>query len=139
MTLQISVLRFPRPILWRKELFREFDSKNGKWGINETPVVDGDIIYVPVVEKVRIFVTGAVRTPNLYEVPRSEPITVLKAITLAGGTTDRAAQKKVQVMRTDSMGQRISFIVNLEKIKRGKEEDPILREDDIVLVPEAFF
>ncbi len=102
-------------------------------------VEPGDIIYVPVVERVRIFVTGAVQSPNLYEVPRSEPITVLKAITLAGGTTDRAAEKKVQIMRTDASGQRIAFFVNLRKVKRGKAEDPLLEEDDIVLVPEAFF
>jgi polysaccharide export outer membrane protein len=99
----------------------------------------GDIIYVPAVEKVRIFVTGAVRNPDLYEVPRDEPVTVLKAITLAGGTTDRAALKKVQVIRTDSNGDRITLVVNLKKIKRGKAEDPILHKDDVVLVPESFF
>ena len=33
-------------ILWSKELFREFDGKNIQWGVNETPVVDGKIIYV---------------------------------------------------------------------------------------------
>lgn len=99
----------------------------------------GDIVYVPTVEKVRIFVSGAVRNPDLYEVPRDQPVTVLKAITLAGGTTDRAAEKKVQIMRTDPGGQRVSMIVNLRKVKRGKAEDPILRADDIVLVPEAFF
>lgn len=102
-------------------------------------VMPGDIIYVPTVQKLRIFVTGAVRNPDAYEVPSDEPVTVLKAITLAGGTTDRAAQKRVLVMRTDENGQRVSFEVNLQKIKRGKIEDPILREHDIVLVPEAFF
>ena len=102
-------------------------------------VVPGDIIYVPTVERIRIFVSGAVKNPDLYEVPRDEPVTVLKAITLAGGTTDRAAEKKVQVMRTESNGERVSLLVNLRAIKRGKAEDPILREDDIVLVPEAFF
>jgi len=95
----------------------------------------GDIIYVPAVEKVRIFVSGAVRNPDMYEVPRDEPVTVLKAITLAGGTTDRAALKKVQVIRTDSQGGRITLVVNLKKIKRGKAEDPILHKDDVVLVP----
>jgi len=102
-------------------------------------VEPGDIIYVPTVEKIRIFVTGAVKTPNLYEVPRTDPVTVLKAITLAGGTTDRAAAKRVQVMRTDENGQRITLFVNLKRIKQGKDEDPILKPDDIVLVPEAFF
>ena len=99
----------------------------------------GDIIYVPAVEKVRIFVSGAVRNPDLYEVPREEPVTVLKAITLAGGTTDRAALKKVQVIRTDANGNRITLVVNLKKVKRGKAEDPILHKDDVVLVPESFF
>ena len=33
-------------ILWSKELFKDFDGKNITWGKNETPVVDGDIIYV---------------------------------------------------------------------------------------------
>ena len=102
-------------------------------------VMPGDIVYVPAVEKVRIFVTGAVRTPNLYEVPRSEPVTVLKAVTLAGGTTDRAAESKVQIIRTDGNGQRVTIPVNLKKVKRGKAEDPILMKDDLVLVPESFF
>jgi len=102
-------------------------------------VASGDIIYVPTIEKVRIFVGGAVNEPNLYEVPRDEPVTVLKAITLAGGTTDRAAEKRIQIMRTDANGNRVALAVNLRKIKRGKAEDPILQKDDIVLVPESFF
>jgi polysaccharide export outer membrane protein len=102
-------------------------------------VLPGDIVYVPAVEKVRIFVTGAVRTPNLYEVPRSEPVTVLKAVTLAGGTTDRASQSKVQIIRTGPDGKRVSIAVNLKKVKRGKAEDPVLQKDDLVLVPESFF
>ena len=32
-------------ILWSKELFKDFDGSNIAWGVNETPVVDGDIIY----------------------------------------------------------------------------------------------
>jgi polysaccharide export outer membrane protein len=103
-------------------------------------VVDpGDIIYVPTVAKVRIFVSGAVKSPDLYEVPRDEPVTLLKAITLAGGTTDRAADKKVRIMRTEDDGTRVTLIVNLRHIRQGKADDPILAADDIVLVPEAFF
>jgi polysaccharide export outer membrane protein len=103
-------------------------------------VVDpGDIIYVPTVEKIRIFVTGAVKQPDVYEVPRDEPITVLRAVTLAGGTTDRAARKRVQIMRTDAGGERVALVVDLRNIQRGKVEDPLLQKGDIVLVPESFF
>jgi len=103
------------------------------------PVEPGDIIYVPAVEKIRIFVSGAVKNPNLYEVPRAEPVTVLKAITLAGGVTERAAERRVQIIRTGEDGARVILPVNLRKIKRGKAEDPVLTKDDLVLVPEAFF
>jgi polysaccharide export outer membrane protein len=98
-----------------------------------------DIVYIPAVEKIRIFVSGAVRNPDVYEVPRHEPVTVLKAVTIAGGTTVRAAIKKVQVLRTDDRGERVVLFVDLHKVKRGKQEDPLLREGDIVLVPESFF
>ena len=98
-----------------------------------------DIVFVPAIEKMRVFVGGAVKTPNLYEVPTHEPVTVLKAITLAGGTTDRAAVKKIQILRTDESGQRVSLTVNLKRIRRGKDEDPILQRDDVLFVPEAFF
>lgn len=103
------------------------------------PVLPGDIVYVPAVEKVRIFVTGAVKAPNLYEVPRSEPVTVLKAVTLAGGTTDRASESRVQIIRTGPDGMRVTIPVNLKRVKRGKDEDPVLQRDDLVLVPESFF
>lgn len=98
-----------------------------------------DIIYVPAAKKDRIFIGGAVRSPSQYEVPSNRPITVMKAIMLAGGTTDRAAEKKVQVIRTDAQGIPVSFIVNLKKVRRGKMEDPILKPDDVVLVPAAVF
>lgn len=102
-------------------------------------VEPSDIIYIPTVETVRIFVSGAVKNPNLYEIPRAEPITVLRAITLAGGTTDRASERRVQVIRTDAAGARVTIPVDLRKIKKGKLDDPVLQKDDLVLVPEAFF
>lgn len=102
-------------------------------------VEPGDIIYVPAVETVRIFVSGAVRNPNLYEVPRAEPVTVLKAITLAGGTTDRAAERRTQIIRVGPSGARVTIAVDLRKVKKGQSEDPILQKDDLVLVPEGFF
>ncbi len=102
-------------------------------------IVAGDIIYVPTVKKMRIFVTGAVRTPNVYEVPEDQPVTVLRAITLAGGTTDRAGEKRVQIVRTDADGERLIIEVNLRQVKKGKAEDLRLQKDDLVLVPESFF
>jgi outer membrane protein assembly factor BamB len=33
-------------VIWSKDLFKDFDGSNIRWGMNETPVVDGDVIYV---------------------------------------------------------------------------------------------
>ena len=32
-------------VLWSKDLFKDFDGSNIRWGMNETPVIDGDVIY----------------------------------------------------------------------------------------------
>ncbi len=32
-------------VLWMKDLFKDFDGSNIRWGCNETPVVDGDVIF----------------------------------------------------------------------------------------------
>jgi len=33
-------------VLWSKDLFKDFDGKNIRWGMNETPVVDGKVVYI---------------------------------------------------------------------------------------------
>ena len=98
----------------------------------------GDIIYIPGVDTMRISIGGSVRLPDLYKVPRNHPISLLEAITLAGGTTDRAAEKKVKIIRSTD-GNRTSFLVNLRKVKKGKAEDPLLKDGDMILVPRRFF
>ncbi len=32
-------------VIWSKEMFRDFDGRNTEWGVAETPVVDGNVIY----------------------------------------------------------------------------------------------
>lgn len=33
-------------ILWARDLFKDFDGSNIQWGMNETPVLDGKVIYI---------------------------------------------------------------------------------------------
>ncbi|HEV8396891.1 MAG TPA: polysaccharide biosynthesis/export family protein [Vicinamibacterales bacterium] len=56
---------------------------------------DGDTIFVPKAE--RFFVTGFVRTPGSYTL---EPnMTVLQAISIAGGVTERGSGRRLKVTR----------------------------------------
>lgn len=103
------------------------------------PIQPGDIIYVPPEETIKIYVNGAVGKPGALELKRSERITVLQAVTAAGGASARAAEKRTRVMRAHPDGTREVFPVDLKKIRLGEAEDLVLQGDDVVFVPEAYF
>lgn len=102
-------------------------------------LLPGDIVYAPFVEMVDIYVNGAVAQPGAYEFKRSDRVTVLQAVTRAGGATPRANEKKIQVIRTLPGGRKQILDLDLRKVKKGRAEDIVLQEDDIVVVPESFF
>lgn len=99
----------------------------------------GDIVMVPFERTIRIYVTGAVRNPNVFDFPEDEPVTVLQAIASAGGTTERANESRITVIRRFPNGAKRLFEVNLKRIKRGREQDLMLAGNDTVVVKEAVF
>jgi len=103
------------------------------------PLQPGDIVMVPYLQEVRVYVNGAVRNPGMYKFPVDQEATVLQAVTAAGGATDRANESRVNIVRRHEDGTRQVFKVNLNRVKKGKEEDILLKENDIVVVPESFF
>ncbi len=103
------------------------------------PVQSGDVISIPPEKYIYVYVFGAVNSPGQLEVKESEPITVLQAITKAGGLTDRAAKTRIKIIRQDESGEKQIIKVNLKDIIKGKKKDIILQKDDIVIVPETFF
>ncbi len=87
---------------------------------------DGDSIYI---QKAGFFyVTGEVKKPDAYKC--DEATTVLKAITMAGGFTDKAAEKRIKIKRKDDGKEKTMERVGL---------DEIVRPDDVIIVPESFF
>jgi len=86
----------------------------------------GDTIYIP---RVRVFyITGEVTKPGRYDYRKH--MTVLDAISTAGGLTELAAAKRTRIIRNTEDGQRQELYVTME--------DPISPGDTIV-VPESFF
>jgi polysaccharide export outer membrane protein len=84
-----------------------------------------DVIIVAHAQK--IYVSGEVKTPGGF--PYEKGLTMHKAITLAGGFTDKAAERRTKVLRTIN-GEQQSIRVKLD--------DPVLPED-IIVVPQSFF
>ena len=99
----------------------------------------GDVVSVPIDRPVYIYVDGAVRTPGRLEELASRPISVLQAIAKAGGVTERANLKSIQILRRGSDGTQADLRVSLKRIRQGKDPDPVLEDGDVVVVPETFF
>lgn len=68
---------------------------------------EGDTVFVPMAGP-RVFVNGAVRRPAIYELKPGE-MTIGAALTLAGGITQVADLKKIQVRRLQPHSGQIVF------------------------------
>lgn len=109
-------------------------------------IIDRDYIVNPEVvidvlkyKKQSVVVLGQVKTPGTYEVPAGTTrVTLLQAISLAGGFSDIANIKKIKIMRTVG-GKKEVLRANAEAIIGGEEEDVELEAGDVVHVMESLF
>jgi polysaccharide export outer membrane protein len=99
------------------------------------PIKSGDVVHVPYARSA--YVLGAVRKPG--QIPVKENITVAQAVALSHGVDPMLASSQISVLRFDEAGQRITIPVNLDRVTAGLEEDPPLKENDIVFVKESGF
>jgi len=80
------------------------------------------------------FVLGQVAKPGVFNV--STPLTVLQALSLAGGLSTFAAEKSILIVRGyGDKAQKIPF--DYAQVKRGRdlEQNILLERGDVVLVP----
>jgi protein involved in polysaccharide export with SLBB domain len=87
-----------------------------------------------------IFVMGEVQKPGSYPIPAESRMTLLEAISTAGGFTPIAAQDRARVLRTIH-GLSTTFTIDTKEITQQgqKEKDMVLEPNDIVYVPQSFF
>ena len=77
--------------------------------------------------KKSVYVNGEVRNPGAYKLTKG--LTVLKAITLAGGFTVKASEGRTKIIRKTDKGE----------VTLKAKMDDILEPDDIITVPESYF
>jgi len=94
------------------------------------PARPGDVIMVP--GSGEVLVEGWVERPGSYKITAG--LTVIGAVTAAGGTLFAADHSAVRVIRTGKGGEKIFFVADLDKIKSGGEPDIPLQEADIIEV-----
>jgi len=95
-----------------------------------------DVITIPLDLTQNVFVYGEVRNPGAISFLASKKITLLQAISQAGGPTEWAKTSRVVIKRTDKKtGKEVKIPVNLKRIISGRLADIILEEGDVVIVP----
>jgi polysaccharide export outer membrane protein len=115
----------------REDLFR---SSSSVWNI---PIFPSDIVNVQPKSQVRIFCLGEVKSPGAVEFDGDDRITLLSVVAKAGGLTDRAS-KKIRIKRRRADGRDEEIVVNYKRVVSGKDRDPVLQADDVVIVKESF-
>jgi polysaccharide export outer membrane protein len=97
------------------------DLQLGKLSEN-VALVEGDTIFIPKAEK--FYVTGQIRTPGAYTYERG--LSVLQAISLAGGLTDKGSSRRIKVIRN----------VNGKKVEQGIDLDDSIQPGDTLIIPQ---
>ncbi len=98
-------------------------------------VRDQDVINVQMIKSV--YVNGEVKSPGPF--PYSRDMTLLRAITRAGGFTDWANKGKVDILRENG-GKTKVIHVDAGDVERGKIPDvPLLPNDQVVVRERKFF
>jgi len=99
--------------------------EQGQLSKNPT-ILNGDHIYIP--KKKMFYVTGEVKSPDAYAYV--EDITVIQALTKAGGFTEKAAPGRINIIRTVDGKEQL-----LKKVNMNERVYP----DDVIVVPESYF
>ena len=97
------------------------DLQLGRLSQNVT-LAEGDTIFVPKAEK--FFITGQIRTPGVYTYERG--LTVLQAISLAGGLTEKGSNRRIKVIRT----------VKGKKTQQGIDLADAIQPGDTLVIPQ---
>ncbi len=115
------------------ELFRK---SSPMWNI---PIFPSDVVNIPARSIVKVFCLGELRNPGALEFDADDRISLLSVIAKAGGFSDRAAKGSIRIKRRGPDGKDTEFVVDYKRIVAGKDPDPDLRSDDVVIVKESFF
>jgi polysaccharide biosynthesis/export protein len=80
----------------------------------------------------RVTIEGAVNKPGIY--PLRGQTTLLRSLAVAGGQAGLSDMNEVVVFREDGHGKRETLVYDVERIRRGELDDPIVVNDDLIVV-----
>lgn len=105
--------------------------------ISNIYLTDQDVLFIPKADF--FYIIGEVRNPGSYAFNKKD-ITIIEAISMAGGFSRIAARNKTRIVRIESGVERI-YDVRVDEITRaGKMIQAVpIKPNDLIVVPESFF
>jgi polysaccharide biosynthesis/export protein len=121
-----------------KEQVEFVDANSAKSALDASVTVfPGDTIVVPKADVV--YILGDVNRPGgIAIVTNDSRLSVVQAISLAGGTPPNAVPSHTRLIRKQPDGSHTEMPLNLSAMQKGKEPDMQLQADDIVYVPFSY-
>ena len=110
---------------------------NGNSDFN-LPLRPNDVINVPFEAMISIYVLGEAMKPGVVQFRASQHPTLLQALSMAGGPTDRASNTLL-LKRMGSDGKMTTKEHNFRRIVRGRDNDVTLMDGDTIYINESFF
>jgi len=83
-----------------------------------------------------VYVVGDVQRPGGFPVDPAQGLTVVQALSLAWGPTHNAALGKALLIREQKGGRTLTSL-NLKRMLHGQEPDQLIRDRDILYVPDS--
>jgi polysaccharide export outer membrane protein len=100
-------------------------------------LAEKDVLFIPTAEY--FYIIGQVRKPGSYPLTDKE-ITLVEAISIAGGFTPIAARNRTRIIRVENGVEKIIEVKVDAITDAGKKiQDVIIQPDDVIVVPESFF
>ena len=80
----------------------------------------------------RVTIEGAVNKPGVY--PLRGPTTLLQSLAVAGGQASLSDMTEVMLFRGHNDGKRETLMYDVDRIRSGELEDPVVLNDDLIVV-----
>ena len=95
-------------------------------------IYPGDVVKVPHESEGYIYVSGEVEQPGAKSFRR--PLTIMQAITCAGGLKFTAEERECQIIRRTATGAEQVLTVDLKKISAGTAANILMAQNDTVVL-----
>ena len=95
----------------------------------------GDVIHVREREELFVYVVGEINRGGAFPLPARQDVRVSQVFAWAGGGARTAKLSDSVLLRYDEAGRRQEIKLNFSDVLKGKQEDFLVRGNDIIFVP----